>query len=317
MTVFTTEHGKFPVYNMAFSPDESIFLYISTKLLPSSELEDVMYICDSETGHCILGLFHDVRDVRFSPSGKHILARYGFWAVVWDIETGEEQFQIEGSDFAFVRHDGRIASMKKDGNSDDFEDKDASRILVQFWDAGNGELISSRTLEVNDVFDARFSPDGHFLAIRKESEDVLELWNLEDSKDIRRSTCPRGRPHVHPCFSPDGHFLAIREESKNVVDLWNLEDSKDFRQFTYPHGKFESLRFSPTSNTLMVETKSDFTDQTIYLWRLDTKEMVFFSRDWSNSWSSLHVIHSSLTNYLFILRDSLAVIWDVSATGSK
>jgi len=55
--------------------------------------------------------------------------------------------------------------MKKDGNLDDFEDKDANWILVQFWDTGNGELISSRTLEVNDVFNARFSPDGHFLAI--------------------------------------------------------------------------------------------------------------------------------------------------------
>jgi len=200
MTVFTTEHGEYSVYNLAFSPDESIFLYRSRKLLPSSESEDFgyirdsdfRYICDSETGHCILGLFHDVRDVRFNPSGKHILARYNFWAVVWDIETGEEQFQIEGSDFAFVRHDGRIASMKEDGNSDDFEDKDANRILVQFWDAGNGELISSRTLEANDVFDARFSPDGHFLAIRKKSEDVLELWNLEDSKDFRQFTYPHG-----------------------------------------------------------------------------------------------------------------------------
>ena len=106
-------------------------------------------------------------------------------------------------------------------------------------------------------------------------------------------------------------------ESKNIVELWNLEDGKDFWQFTYPHGKFESLCFSPTSDTLMVETNSDFTQQIIYLWRLDTKEMVFFSHDWSNSWSSLHVIHSSLTNYLFILWNFLVEIWDVSATGSK
>ena len=67
----------------------------------------------------------------------------------------------------------------------------------------------------------------------------------------------------------------------------------------------------------MVETNSDFTQQIIYLWRLDTKEMVFFSHDWSNSWSSLHVIHSSLTNYLFIQRIHTVEKWDVSTTGSK
>jgi len=212
------------------------------------------------------------------------------------------------------------SNKSEDGNSSDSGDKDASRILVQFWDTRNGELISSRLLEVNDAFDVRFSPDGHFLAIQKRSEDVLELWNLEDSKDFRRFTCPRGRPHVYPpfpCFSPDGHFLAIKKKSENVIELWNLEDSKDFQQFTYPHGGFEFLRFSPTSDTLMVETNSGSTHRTIYLWRLDTQEMVSFSCDWSASWSSPHVIHSPLTNYLFLQQDRGPEIWDVSATGSK
>ena len=337
MAVFTAEHQKNSVEKIAFSPDESTCLYISESgFYFMGTLEGATYICDSETGRCILGPFHGAHDVCFSPVGKHILLRYGSCAVVWDIETGEEQFQIEGSDFAFVRHDERIASMKEDGNwdnsgdgnpdnsedgnPDDFEDKDANRILVQFWDAGNGELISSRLMEVNDVFDAQFSPDGHFMAIRKRSEDVLELWNLEDSKDFRQFTCPRG--HLHRrlsflCFSPDGRFLAIQKKSEDVIELWNLEDSKDFRQFTYPHGGFESLRFSPTSDTLMVETNSDFTHRTIYLWRLDTQEMVSFSCDRSSSWSSPHVIHSPLTNYLFLQRDWRVEIWDVSATGSK
>jgi len=83
--------------------------------------------------------------------------------------------------------------MKKDENSDvsrngnlsDPGDRDPSGILVQFWDTSNGELMSSRLLEVNDAFDAQFSSDGHFLAIQKRSQDVLGLWNLEDSKDFR------------------------------------------------------------------------------------------------------------------------------------
>jgi len=90
--------------------------------------------------------------------------------------------------------------MKKDGNSDvsgngnslDPGDRDPSGILVQFWDAGNGELMSSRLLEVNDAFDAQFSSDGHFLAIKKKFENVIELWNLEDSKNFQQFTHPDG-----------------------------------------------------------------------------------------------------------------------------
>jgi len=119
------------------------------------------------------------------------------------------------------------SDVSRNGNSSDPGDRDPSRILVQFWDAGNGELISSRLLEVNDAFDVQFSPDGHFLVIQKRSQDVLGLWNLEDSKDLRQFTHPHR--HLLFCFSSDGHFLAIKKEFENIIELWNLEDSKDFQ----------------------------------------------------------------------------------------
>jgi len=316
MAVFTAEHLKEPVSNMAFSPDESTFLSGSQMISP--RLEGITYICDSETGRCISGLFHHAHDARFSPAGKHILLRYRSYVAVWDIETSEEQFRIEGSDFAFVHHDRRIASMKKDRNSDDSGDKDASeapdrfwatgatRILVQFWDAGNGELISSRLLEVNGVDCAQFSPDGRFLAIQKKSEDIIELWNLEDSKDFRQFT----ECLSFPRFSPDGRFLAIRRRSEDIIELRNLEDSKDFRRFTYPHGNFTYFCF-PTSGTLMAVS---WEEHQIHLWRLDTQEMTSFSHD---SFSIPHVIDSPHTTYLFIQQDNRVEIWGVSATGSK
>ena len=76
-----------------------------------------------------------------------------------------------------------------------------------------------------------------------------------------------------------------------------------------------NLCFSPTSDTLMVI--SGWHPLHIYLWRLDTQEMVSFSCGVSVSSSLLHVIHSPLTNYLFILWYPIVEIWDVSATGSK
>jgi len=265
MVVFTAEHHNAPVQRVIFSLDESIFASISPQ---------TMYVCDSETGHRISGPFElpnhgMVYNACFSPDGKRILLGFGSYAVVCDIEMGEEQFQIKGYNFAFIHRDGRIVSAcGVDGDWDGSHDESEFRILVQLWDAGNGTLISNRLLEVNDVAGTLFSPDGHFLAVVMRSEDVIELWNLESDKDPQR--------------------------------------------FPYPHGQSLSLYFSPTSDTLMAAFREKPCH--VYLWRLDTQEMVSFSHDFNYV---PHVIHSSLTNYLFIHRDLTVEIWDVSTIGSK
>jgi len=261
MVVFTAEHHKDPVHDVAFSPDESTFCSTSF---------DAAYICDSETGHCTSGPFKmsGIYDARFGPVKKHILFKSCSYTAVWDIETGEEQFRVSGSDFAFSHHGGRIISVNEDGNSDGSKYQPENRILVQLWDASNGSLIPNSLLEVNDVRVAQFSPDGRFLAIVKRSGGVIELWNLEGSKH--------------------------------------------FRRFTHPHGNMTFLRFSPTSDTLMVGSKGK--PHQVYIWRLDTQEMASFSHDF---YGVPHVLHSPLTNYLFIEQLDTVEIWDVSATGSK
>jgi len=265
MVVFTAEHHNTAVLRVIFSLDESTFASISSP---------TVYVCDSETGHRISGPFElsddgVVYNACFSPDRKHILLEFFSYAVVWDIEMSEEQFQIKGNNFAFIHRDGRIASVcLVDGDWDGSQDESEFRILVQLWDGGDGTLISNRLLEVNDVARTLFSPDGHFLAVVRRSEDVIELWNLEDGRDPRR--------------------------------------------FVYPHRKLSLLCFSPTSDTLMAVFSEK--PSHVYLWRLDTQEMVSFSHDFNYT---LHVVHSSLTNYLYIRREYTVEIWDVSTTGSK
>ena len=239
MVVFTAEHHEDPVYSV-FSPDESTFASISA----SGDGDRIMCVCDSETGHCIsgpFGLAHDgfLFDACFSPDGRRILLEFYSYAVVLDIATGEEQFQIKGWDFVFVRHNGRIASTHCIGKDegiyalDDSEDEggDQTGIVVKLWDASNGTLICNRLFKVNDVARTQFSPDGHFLAIERRSDSVIELWNLKDDKDCR--------------------------------------------QFSYPPGNLLSFVFSPTSDFLMGVSHS----RAIYLWKLDTQEMASFNHD--------------------------------------
>jgi len=63
----------------------------------------------------------------------------------------------------------------EDRNSYNSKDESSTRLLVQFWDASNGALISNRLFEVKDVAVTRFSPNGHFLAIGRKFENVIKL----------------------------------------------------------------------------------------------------------------------------------------------
>jgi len=263
MTVFIAEHHKSPVYCMVLSPDENTFASISR-----TNHKIIMCVCDSETGHCISGPFelpHNelVHDACFSSDGRRILLKLESHAVVLDIETGEEQFRIEGLNFVFIHHDRRIASTHWIGG-----DKGGDQTLVvQLWNDRSGALISNRLFEVNDVTHTQFSPDGCFLAVARKSESVIELWNLDNGKDVH--------------------------------------------QFSYPPGDLKSLIFSPTSDSLMAVSRGE---DIIYLWRLDTQEMTSFSHRFPYD---SRVIHSPLTNYLFIQQDFTVEIWDVSVAGSK
>ena len=274
MIVFVAEHYNNCVSCIVLSPDEKTFASISDSA--------TMYICDSETGHCISGPFNLrnqssmlPKDACFSPDGKYILVRCHSYdsspscAVVWNIEKEEEE--IEGFDFVFIHcghNEGRIASM--DRIHDDYDESTVAPeerptcIWVKLWDIGN--RISDRLFMIMGMNVARFSPNGKYLAVARQFESVVELWNLEDGTITHRFSCPRGDP--------------------------------------------SSLRFSPTSDCLMA---AFIMSCDICLWRLDTQEMVCSNLD--VRWTSPAVIHLPYTIRVFVPRDHTVEIWEVSRTG--
>ena len=285
MIIFVAEHHKNPVRCIVSSSDDKTFASVSES--------GVIYICDSAIGHCTSGPFR-LRDVDlsdwgtgldacFSPDGKHVLVRYrpetilSCHAVVWDTERGEEEFQIEGFNFAFIhcgRDEGRIASMH-------WIDEDGSligtiapgvqrptRILVKLWDIGNHE------------FDGLFDITG--VAVAQ--------------------------------FSPNGKYLAVERQSESVVELWNLEDGKITHRFSHPPGNLSSFHFSPTNDYVTAEFEED---DGKCLRRLDTQQMVSLNIRGNSYNVPPAVIHSSHTNRIFSPRYHTVEVWEVSTTGSN
>jgi len=304
MTVFSAEYHKNEVDQVIFSLDESIFASISRK-------DGTICICDSETGHCISGPFdYRVYDACFSPDGKCILLKFRSDAVVLDIETGEEQFRIQGSDFAFIDHGRRIVCRHWVDNS---EDEGLTRLLVKFWDASNGAPISNRLLfEVNNVAVTRFSPNGHFLAIGRKSEDVIELWSLEDGKDPQRFPYPPGNLlSLH--FSPTSDTL-MAVESHHIY-LWRLdtqEMAKEMASLSFSHAFHYNHQIhviqSPLTNYLFINR-----DGAAEIWDISvtSSTMIWETEPLLFIWSICpsHDGHRSLVGY----RDGSVSMWDLDS----
>jgi len=100
-----------------------------------------------------------------------------------------EQFRTQGFDLVFIhcgRSEGRIASMHwidDNGSSTASEDQHLTRIMVTLWDIGSS---LNRLSEVTGVAVAQFSPNGQYLAVGRVSQNIVELWNFEDSKITHR-----------------------------------------------------------------------------------------------------------------------------------
>jgi len=290
--IFVAEHHKNDgVECIVLSPDEKTF--VSSGITTS-------YVCDSETGHCISGPFESEEgrhhlfgktgtlDACFSPDGKHILVISrippSHHAVVWEIERGKKLSRIEGFDFVFIhcgRNKGRIASVDwidEDGPSiwtiasTDPKDQGprSTRILrVKLWDIGND--ISDRLFEVTGVAVTRFSPNGQYLAVGRRSENVVELWNLEDGETTHRFPYPLDDiSSLH--FSPTSDCLVVAFEESLHKCLWTL-DTQEMTSFDLDIKDIPpAIIHSSNTNHLFVPR-----DKTVEIWEVSmtSSNMIF------------------------------------------
>jgi len=201
---------------------------------------------------------------------------------------GEEQFQIEGYGFAFIHHDETIASthwVDEDGNSsrrvalDVSEDEGSTRLLVKFWDSSNGALIPNRLLEVNDVAATQISPDGRFLAIGRRSENVIELWNLEDGKDPQRFPYPPGNlSSLHFSLTSDTLMADFREEPRHI-HLWRL-DTQEMVSFSHDFNYKPHVVHLPLTDYLFINRT-----YTVEMWDVSMtgSEWIWHTKSLANS----------------------------------
>jgi WD40 repeat protein len=252
----------------------------------------------------LLGHKGVVRDVAFSPDGRHAVSgAEDRMACLWEVASGKELRRFEGHTATiwgvafspdgryvltgsedktarlwdvqtgkqlkrFEGHKGRVRSVAFS--------RDGRRILccglesVRLLDLATGkELKTFEGFTTGPVHWSAFSPDERFLLTgdgnHGPSQGTVRLWEVASGKELRRM--PGHQSAVGMVwFSPDGR-LGVSSSHDKTVRLWEVGTGKELRRFQGHADIVEAVVFSPDGHRIL---SSGTRDRTVRLWDVDT-----------------------------------------------
>ena len=207
--------------------------------------EYTMHLFDLETGRerPLPGEGHrgQVLGVAITPEGKVVSAGTDNTIRVWDHRSGHQMHEYRtnlglGASTLSLSADGRVLATA-----------DHNRGVILLHNPDTGRLL--RTIDTGNegVDKVAFAPEGPRLAsigLKERSPVVIQLWNTDTGREIRRLERPEYR---HLAFSPDGRWLA--GFGRNQV--WLADVATGQVQQTLPFSKDgRGLAFSPNGRIL-------------------------------------------------------------------
>ena len=205
-----------------------------------------------------------VRNIAYSPDGKHlaVVSDIGVW--IYDASTGTEQ--------ALLTRDTGLAVWNVAFSPD-------GQTLAVTGDRQELQLWDTRTWTRNGTFDkdesgwpsqCAFSPDGNTIAVADLGQ-TTELWDVSTIRfklTLEGSADPysEGTGLFSIVYSPNGETVAIGSNGTGTVRLWDTSTGTLKHTFIGEIISKESFAFSPDGNTLATRS---FTN-TVSLWDTTT-----------------------------------------------
>ncbi len=242
------------IYGHALSPDGS--------KLATAPIGGLPCVWDAATGKILTTCraFSDNSSnysVSFSKDGKHVVSTRldDPCAHVWDAETGEGEFRLEGHKAGLFN-----AAYSPDGALIATAGRMDAGVAVRLWDARTGKPVAALSGPTGPTFGLGFSADGKLLACSGPGDKRAFVWDVATREAVPSQPGHTGPVHA-VAFSPDGKALASAGADGTVL-LWDLATGKWQRTLIGHQGAVTGLAFRRGSNQLA----SGGADGTVRLW---------------------------------------------------
>ena len=130
----------------------------------------------------------------------------------------------------------------------------------------------------------QFSPNGRYLVVERQSESVVELWNLEDGKITHQFSHPPGNLSLLH-FSPTNDYLTTTLKENYLQCLWRL-DKQQMVSINIGDNQF----YIPPAVIHSFHTNRVFSPQhyTVEIWEVSTtgSNMIFETERLTDLWIS-------------------------------
>jgi len=194
-------------------------------------------------------------------------------SIIWNLETGTAQTNIQGSGQAFSQDGRRALSRNRptDYKNPSVEtpitifDAETGETLHSLMDVKNldGVVNSDGSRTMSHFIHGFVTPNGSRVAVREDT--VYRVWDVSTGKS-------RVVPHIDPVFSPDGQYV-LTQSSKTVSKLrrWDEWDTALGRDLNIDNWNVRSRPvFSPDGRLLAARNKS----QDIQFWDTRTGQQL-------------------------------------------
>jgi WD40 repeat protein len=209
-----------------------------------------------------------------SPIGKYLAGGEDGYLALWEAETGEELFAMDGGNLlsgAFSADERFLATSSRTHNGG-----------VMVWDLMLGRIVGQFTAKEGRDRCLALSSDGKLLAIASNlfgnqakggQACEINLWDTMKGKEV----CKIARDSTWiqtMAFSPDGTLLATAGRD-TAIRLWETATGKELRAFEGDAGNITSnLAFSPDGRTVAVASQNGQEDQhQLRVWEVDSSSL--------------------------------------------
>jgi WD40 repeat protein len=277
--------------SLAFSPDGS----------KTAIVEGSVQIWDSEGGNVIANFLPDSRfeqtNISFDPAGERlaVLSNQGD-LYVWNIKTGQTELHITAQRMLEKQEPFTLENVSNAVSYDlsDFSNNNivfspdgkqiafANGMNVETWNVSLKARLKSLSADGNlgRPEKVTFSVDGEsVIAVTNNDQHVLN-WNLQDGEVIDQFDLTY-KTEQHGAFTSIGtnYFVSLNNDgSETWIDLWNLQ-TKESTPLEIINDEIISSAFN-ASGTLFSAIDNQ---STIYVWRTDTGQLLYYEKDFPTS----------------------------------